>query len=400
MNEQRLRFRLGLFVVITLGILVVLVAMFSALPNFFASTNRYFILLDDATGISSGTPVRRSGVRIGQVTRVDLNDETGEVRVTIEVPKRYKLYQNEEPVVTRTVLGDPAIDFVLRPEAPAKEPKGPEAAPPPPEPFPGGGEEAQAPGGAQPIPPGAELRGRTQRNISSSLAELNKTVENLNKLVTPVSRAITEFTVTAQNWGSVGERVNVLLATNQDKLVKTLDTVNETFSRANEILGPENQKNLNATLRNVRNASDSLDSLTKSTDEVMRSSQVTLKNLNNSLKQLDDVMVNVEKMTRPLANRSDNITRNLDESADRLNRLLATFQEMFGNYGKTDSTVYRLLNDPGLYNNFNTIACGLARMMPQLDRILKDLEVFADKIARHPEALGVGGAARPGSGLK
>jgi phospholipid/cholesterol/gamma-HCH transport system substrate-binding protein len=73
---------------------------------------------------------------------------------------------------------------------------------------------------------------------------------------------------------------------------------------------------------------------------------------------------------------------------------------MFGNYGKTDSTVYRLLNDPGLYNNLNTIACGLARMMPQLDRILKDLEVFADKIARHPEALGVGGAVRPGSGLK
>jgi phospholipid/cholesterol/gamma-HCH transport system substrate-binding protein len=399
MNEQRLRFRLGLFVVATIAALIILVAMFSAVPNFFVSVNRYFIVLDDATGISSGTPVRRSGVRIGQVSRVELNDETGEVRVTIEVPKRYKIYQNEEAVVTRTVLGDPAIDFVPRPEAPAKDGKAPEAAPPPPEPFPGSSEESQVPG-AQPIPPGAELRGRTQRNISSSLAELNKTVENLNKLVAPVSRAISEFTVTAQNWGGVGERVNVLLATNQDKLVKTLDNVNDTFSRANEILGPENQKNLNATLKNVRNASDSLDSLTRSTDELLKSSQVTLKNVNNSLKQLDDVMVNLEKVTRPLAARSDNITRNLDESADRLNKLLGTFQDMFGNYGKTDSTVYRLLNDPGLYNNMNAIACSLARMMPQLDRILKDLEVFADKIARHPEALGVGGAVRPGSGLK
>jgi len=127
---------------------------------------------------------------------------------------------------------------------------------------------------------------------------------------------------------------------------------------------------------------------------------VTLKNMNNSLKQLDDVMVNVEKMTRPLAARSDHITKNLDESSDKLNKLLTTFQDMVGNYGKTDSTVYRLLNDPALYNNLNTIACGLARMMPQLDRILKDVEVFADKIARHPEALGVGGAIKPGSGLK
>ena len=37
MNEQRLRFRLGLFVVATLIVLTVLVAMFSALPNFFMS---------------------------------------------------------------------------------------------------------------------------------------------------------------------------------------------------------------------------------------------------------------------------------------------------------------------------------------------------------------------------
>src|SRR5262245_17931086 len=279
MNEQRLRFRLGLFVVATLVVLAVLVAMFSALPNFFVSVNRYFIILDDATGISSGTPVRRSGVRIGQVSKVELNDETGKVRVTIEVPKKHKLYTNEEPVVTRTVLGDPAIDFVPKQDA-ATPPE-----PPAPAPFPGGGEESQAPPGAQPIPPGAELRGRTERDISSSLAEINKLATNFNRLVEPVNRAIAETTTTAKNWGTVGERTTVLLRTNEDKHVKTLDNVNETFSQAAAVLGPENQKNLTATLRNVRNASDNLENLTKSTDEVMRASQVTLKNMNNSLKQ-------------------------------------------------------------------------------------------------------------------
>jgi phospholipid/cholesterol/gamma-HCH transport system substrate-binding protein len=39
-------------------------------------------------------------------------------------------------------------------------------------------------------------------------------------------------------------------------------------------------------------------------------------------------------------------------------------------------------------------------MLPRLDRILKDFEVFADKIARHPESLGVRGAVAPSSGLK
>jgi phospholipid/cholesterol/gamma-HCH transport system substrate-binding protein len=39
-------------------------------------------------------------------------------------------------------------------------------------------------------------------------------------------------------------------------------------------------------------------------------------------------------------------------------------------------------------------------MVPRFDRILRDFEVFADKIARHPESIGVGGAVRPSAGLK
>jgi hypothetical protein len=42
----------------------------------------------------------------------------------------------------------------------------------------------------------------------------------------------------------------------------------------------------------------------------------------------------------------------------------------------------------------------LVRIMPRLDRIMKDFETFADKLARHPEAIGLGGVVRPGSGLK
>jgi hypothetical protein len=35
-----------------------------------------------------------------------------------------------------------------------------------------------------------------------------------------------------------------------------------------------------------------------------------------------------------------------------------------------------------------------------MDQVLRDLSVFADKVARHPEALGLGGVFRPSSGLK
>ena len=35
-----------------------------------------------------------------------------------------------------------------------------------------------------------------------------------------------------------------------------------------------------------------------------------------------------------------------------------------------------------------------------MDQILKDLETFADKLARDPEKLGVSGVVKPDSGLK
>jgi hypothetical protein len=42
----------------------------------------------------------------------------------------------------------------------------------------------------------------------------------------------------------------------------------------------------------------------------------------------------------------------------------------------------------------------VTRLIPRLDRVLKDMEVFADKLARHPESLGLGGLVRPSAGLK
>jgi hypothetical protein len=67
---------------------------------------------------------------------------------------------------------------------------------------------------------------------------------------------------------------------------------------------------------------------------------------------------------------------------------------------RSDGTLRKFLTDPSLYNNADTAAAMVVKMIPRLDRILKDFETLADKLARHPESLGVGGVVRPGSGLK
>jgi phospholipid/cholesterol/gamma-HCH transport system substrate-binding protein len=42
----------------------------------------------------------------------------------------------------------------------------------------------------------------------------------------------------------------------------------------------------------------------------------------------------------------------------------------------------------------------VTKILPRLDRILRDMEVFSDKLARHPELLGLRGAIVPSIGLK
>src|SRR5206468_1832517 len=126
----------------------------------FSPRNPYTIVFDDAPGVAPGTPVRRSGVKIGEVASVDLDDESGKVRVKILVERRYTIRSNEQPVISQDLLSrDTNIDFVTADRVepgPGPTPPAPAAAPslaPAPVPNPafpqpadkGSGEEQQQP---------------------------------------------------------------------------------------------------------------------------------------------------------------------------------------------------------------------------------------------------------------
>ena len=79
--QRTLRLRMGLFVLTALVLLAVLIVLFGGVPGLFRSYQHYTVIFDDAPGVIPGTPVRRSGVRIGQVTAVDLDERLSEVCV-------------------------------------------------------------------------------------------------------------------------------------------------------------------------------------------------------------------------------------------------------------------------------------------------------------------------------
>src|SRR5580704_4058869 len=118
MNEQDMRFRIGVFALTSIILFAILVILFGGVPAVFLPEDRYTVIFDQATGVAPGTPVRRSGVRIGQVQKVELDDGTGKVRVTINIDRPHVLYEDDQPVLVHGALsGDTSIDLVAKPVA-------------------------------------------------------------------------------------------------------------------------------------------------------------------------------------------------------------------------------------------------------------------------------------------
>ena len=79
MADRGMRLKLGAFIGGTLAVLAGLVVFFGRAPELFSNKARYDILFPEAPGVAPGTPIRKSGVPIGQVDAIDLDAETGQL---------------------------------------------------------------------------------------------------------------------------------------------------------------------------------------------------------------------------------------------------------------------------------------------------------------------------------
>ena len=474
MTDRQLRLRLGIFAVLALVLLATLVVLFGSMPRFFERTNPYIIRFKDTPNLRAGAPVRRSGVRVGEVKDITF-DEQGRVLVHVQVDKTYTVRENEEPTLIVSLIGnDASIDFVPK----------------------------ENDDNRTPIPPGSTIDGENPVSINKLIARASDVVpttretlddirQSMKKLseLTPVARETLEeyrklgksanelyptvkdateeyrklaknandsfpavrdaleeyrklghtaneqlpdlakslkgssddFGAAARESRKLVENVNVLLQTNQDKLVKAVDNLNVALERMAQLLSDTNVKNVTTLIQNAREGSDRFPSIMRNVLDITEQGQLiakntkdasvyfpsiaknaddTLKRLQVTLERADATMTDLQKIMQPVGERGPAITKNLDESVEKLNRTMTDVRELMRVIGESDGTVKRLLTNPSVYNNLDQTSCMIAQMMPRLDRILKDLETFADKLARHPELIGGGGIVRPSNGLK
>ncbi|MBY0230902.1 MAG: MlaD family protein, partial [Gemmataceae bacterium] len=180
MSKQGTRIRLGAFVLLALVLLGTMIVMFGSLPTLFRATTRYVVRFTEAPGLAPGAPVRRSGVKIGEVRRIAL-DEEGIVRVELAIVAPHRVRKSEQATLVVGLLGsDASIDFVPKPAVDGE------------------------PVDREPFEPGAELVGVRAATVNTllrgagevlpstqeTLADIRKSIQRLEKLAARAERTI------------------------------------------------------------------------------------------------------------------------------------------------------------------------------------------------------------------
>ena len=360
MSERQLQFRVGVFVIFATVAMIVMVFEFGNLQNRLRPKYKVAIRFRSAVGISVGTPVRRNGVLIGSVTNVQFDDKSGGLVVHTEIKDGVRLWPDGHVRLVSSLLGDSAIEFT--PGHSAKSLKD--------------GDTVEGESAIDPL----NMVGRMEQNVSN---------------------VIDSFEKTSQEWQSVGHNLNQILETNQGSLhdvvaraadaltqvTHTMKVMDETLEATSRLVAdPRTQENLHRTLA-------ALPTLTSET-------QKTLMVVRGAVQKMDENLTNLSDLTGPLSKRGVTLATHLENTLanmDLLTDQLAQFSKVL-NSG--DGSIRKLATDPDLYVNLDRSAQSAALLLRNLEPILRDLRVFSDKVARHPELIGVSGVLRGSSGLK
>jgi phospholipid/cholesterol/gamma-HCH transport system substrate-binding protein len=360
MTERQLQFRVGLFVSLALAAIAALIFQFGEIQRYLRPKYTVNIRFKSATGIAVSTPVRRNGVAIGSVTAVHFDDENGGLIVKASIKDGVRLWPDGRVRLVSSLLGDSAIEF---------------------------------------------LPGKSSQSLKDGdTVEAEPAIDPLNvvaRMEQNVALLIDSFQQTSHEWQTVGHNLNNVLQTNQGNLhtvvaraaealtevAHTMKVVDQTLQETSRLIGdPQTQENLRKTVR-------ALPVLAEETQQTVAAVRVAVQKMDQNLSNLNAVTAPLAKNGVTLATRIENTLANIELLSEELTQ----FAKMINS---PEGTIHKLAADPQLYMNLIRSAESAAMLLRNLDPIIRDLRVFSDKVARHPELLGVGGALRGSSGLK
>jgi phospholipid/cholesterol/gamma-HCH transport system substrate-binding protein len=354
MNERVMQFRVGVVVLATAIIAGILIVLFGDLPSLVQATYPLTMSFADARGVADGTPVRKNGILVGRVAKVAL-DERGGVSVVAEIDAYVPIYKDEQPRIASTLLGDAEIQLVPGTIRPPR----------------------------QRVTEGEVLIGLVSRDPFEVFSTLEPKLGSALESLTEASTAVTKLS---------GDIDRMLVGNNDfgnlmQKTEKALDEFSVAMTNINDVMGdPQARANIKAMLEGL--------------PQTLADLRTTVQGMGTTIDTADRNLRNLEGLTKPLGERGAGMVAQIDQTIGRLDEVMQQAVFFTKALNESDGTLGRLVRDPRVYEDLAAAAANVKGLSRELRPIVDDIRVFSDKIARHPEQLGVRGALDRKPGLK
>jgi phospholipid/cholesterol/gamma-HCH transport system substrate-binding protein len=366
MDERQLRLRLGFVVLAAAITTAILINQFGDLPMLGSSRYTIYVLFPEAPGISVDTPVRKSGVTLGRVTKWELMHPQG-VRVTTSIDSRYTVLDNEVcRISSASVLGDAVLEFI-----PSNRGQG------------------------KPLADGA--------TIEDGIVVGNP-LQALVNLETEARGALRSVQMAGEDIQKAAQNLNSALGNNQDQLPRVMqkaeramDQFSQAMGSVQEIFGDQQTK------AELRKAVQEMPQFMAEARQTVGKASVALDNFSTASQRISNAADDVSNIAKTFGERAPEIADNLNSSLASANDLLQNLADFSEGLNSSEGTLGRLLHDKELYNRITRIMANAEDLTRRARPIMDDFRVVSDKLARDPRQLGVKGAldSRPsGTGTK
>ncbi len=355
MNERMMQFRVGVMVLATLIITAILVVMFNEPRAMFGGKYTLWIEFPQAPGVTEDTPIRKSGILIGRVSRVDLAPDGGAI-IAAKIDANRRLRHNEVFRIVTSVLGDATVEVV-----PSRDPRAPGT-------FIKADERLRGEVAEDPLQVIANLEG----GLSKAIGSVGETSEDLGKVVCKIGNMLDKNE----------ERINNLVVETE----RTVKAARQVVESTNELVSdPQVREQLKQSIAEL--------------PEVLKDIHQTINRMNDTVALVEKNLQNMEDFTRPLGQRGEVLVDRIDQGTRKLDLLMDEMLSFSRALNDQEGTLGQLVRNPELYQRLNRAAKNIDEITRQLKPIVRDARIFSDKIARHPGII-VRDAVRPGPGTK
>jgi phospholipid/cholesterol/gamma-HCH transport system substrate-binding protein len=364
MNERLMQFRIGMFVIVAGLVLTMMIIWFGESPSILRDQVYLTVHYTEAPGVLEGVPVRKSGIRIGEVSAIKFDDRPNQpdgVLVTLALERKYKILKGTRPRLSRSLIGDVTVDM-----QPGTGPEIQETSRSPLNPPIIDGDVAPDPSKALEAATKAfEKAGDTLQAINEAangLSKLTKSAEKLDGFLASVTDA-------GKNVSQAAQGIDRVIKANEKDIQPAIASLRQVAQKLDDTLDAKTRDALKTGVDRFSSAAARLDAGIAQLDPVFKDlgapvDKAPVTDLGQAVRRINLISSDLELLTKKLR-----------DGRGGLN---------------TAGSLQKLLTQSELHDNLNTMAVAATQAIGQLRVVLNALRIFAEKVSNDPSSLARG----------